>query len=101
MYCTVCLCEESIEGFIEEHAVSPSYDLAPPPPPSYRPPFPVSRFDRRHTGRLRKKDDLLTGEEGGGGGGAKSFDGEKAWSFLNIQNSFIVCALENICTYSI
>ncbi len=101
MYCTVCLYEESIEWFIEEKAVSPSYDLAPPPPPPTVPPSPVSRFDRRHTGRLRKRDDLLTGEEGGGGGGAKSFDGEKAWSSLNIQNSFDVCALENICTYSI
>jgi hypothetical protein len=47
-------------------------------------------------GRL-KNDDLLTGEVGGGQEGAKSFDGEKAWSSLNIQNSFSVCALENIC----
>ena len=30
-----------------------------PPPPS-----PVSKLDRRHTGRLRKKDNLLTGERG-------------------------------------
>jgi hypothetical protein len=31
-----------------------------PPPPS-----PVTKLDRRHTGRLRKKDNLLTGERGG------------------------------------
>ncbi len=30
-----------------------------PPPPSL-----VSKLDRRHTGRLRKKDNLLTGERG-------------------------------------
>ncbi len=42
----------------EGQAFSPSYDLAPPPPP---PPSHVSKFDRRHTGRLRKRDKLLTG----------------------------------------
>jgi hypothetical protein len=29
------------------------------------PPSPVSKLDRRHTGRLRKRDNLLTGEEEG------------------------------------
>jgi hypothetical protein len=38
-----------------------SYDLAPPPPP---PPLPDSMLDRRHTGRLRKRDNFLTGEVG-------------------------------------
>jgi hypothetical protein len=33
----------------------------------------------RHTGRLRKRDNLLLGE---GGGGAKSHDSEKAWSSI-------------------
>ncbi len=37
------------------------------------------KLARRHTGRLRKRDNLLTGEGEGGGGGAKSYDGEKAW----------------------
>jgi hypothetical protein len=69
---------ESIKLSVEEQAFSPSYDSAPflPPPPS----SPVSKPDRQHTGRLRKRDNLLTGE---GGGGAKSYDGEKAWSSIN------------------
>jgi hypothetical protein len=36
---------------------SESYNLAPPPPPS-----PASKLDRRHAGRLRKRDNLLTGK---------------------------------------
>jgi hypothetical protein len=38
-------------------------------------PSPVSKLNRLHTGRLRKRDNLLTGEGGGGEGdgrGAKS-----------------------------
>jgi hypothetical protein len=42
----------NLERFIEDQAYSPS--------PS--PPFHVSNLDRRHTGRLRKRDNLLTGE---------------------------------------
>jgi hypothetical protein len=37
----------------------------PPPPPS---PSPVRKLDQRHTGRLRKRDSLLTGEVGEGMG---------------------------------
>jgi hypothetical protein len=38
---------------IREYQVfSPSYDMAPPPPP------PVSVLDRRHTGRLKKRDNF-------------------------------------------
>ncbi len=40
----------------------------PPPPP------PVSKLDRRHEGRLKKRDMLPAGEEGG----AKSYDRKKA-----------------------
>jgi hypothetical protein len=40
-------------------------------------PPPVSKLERRHTGRLRKRDNLRTGK---GKAGAKSYDGEKAWS---------------------
>ncbi len=47
------------------------------------PSSPVSKLDRRHTGRLRKRDNFLTGEWGTGGG-AKSYEGEKAWSSINI-----------------
>ena len=50
-----------------------SFGSSPTPSPS-----PVSKLDRRHTGRLRKRDDLLTVK----GGGAKSDDGEKAWSSI-------------------
>ncbi len=55
---------ESVEWFIEDQAFSPSYYLPPPPHPP-----PVSKLDRRQTGRLRKRDNLLIGE---GGRGAKS-----------------------------
>ncbi len=41
------------------------FDSAPTTP---LPPFPVSQLDGRHTGRLRKRDNLLTGEEGKGVG---------------------------------
>jgi hypothetical protein len=43
------------------------------------PPFPVSELNQRHTGILRKRDNLLRGE----GGETKSHDGEKAWSSIN------------------
>ncbi len=38
---------------------------------------PVGKVDWRHTGSLRKVDNLMTW---GGGGGAKSYDSWKAWS---------------------
>ncbi len=51
---------ESIEWFIENQAFSQSYDAAPPPPtPS---PSPVTKLDRQHTGRLRKRDNWWKGE---------------------------------------
>ncbi len=53
---------KSIEWFIEDQAFTPSYGLAPPPP--HPTPSLVSKFDRPHTGRLRKRDNLLTGERG-------------------------------------
>jgi hypothetical protein len=58
---------ESIELFVKGQAFSRTYDLAPRPtlPPSS--PSPVSKLDRRHTGKLRKRDSLLT--EGGKGVG--------------------------------
>jgi hypothetical protein len=46
---------ESIGGFIEDQAFLLSYDLAPALSPA-------GKFDRRHTGRLLKRDNLLTGE---------------------------------------
>ncbi len=43
-------------------------------------PSPVSKLDRRHTGRLRNSDNLLTE---GGGGGTTSYNYEKARSSKN------------------
>ncbi len=40
-------------------------------------------MDRQHTGRLRKRDNLLTGEVGGGGRGAESYYRKKAWPSIN------------------
>jgi hypothetical protein len=60
-------------------AFSPLYDFAPTPPPPLG-----SRLDPRHTGRPRKRDNLLTGDVGVGDRvGAKSLDGEKAWPSIN------------------
>jgi hypothetical protein len=52
--------------------------LAPPPPILLST---ISKFDRRQTERLIKRDNLLTES----GGGAKSYDGEKAWSSINLS----------------
>jgi hypothetical protein len=64
---------ESIVCCIEGQAFSRSYALAPrsPSPP---PPPPVSKLDRRHKGRLRKRDNLLTEVGEGSGQGAESYD---------------------------
>ncbi len=51
---------ETIKWLIEDQVFSPSCDLALPPP------TPVSNLDGRHTGRLRKRDNLMTGELGKG-----------------------------------
>ncbi len=51
--------------------------------PNPIPPPPLGKLERRHTGSLRKRDNVLTGNVvGGGGGGAKSYYGEKAFSFM-------------------
>jgi len=42
-------------------------------------PHPLSKLDRPHIGRLRKRDILPTGE----GGGAVSYDGKRAWFSIN------------------
>ncbi len=56
---------ESIEWFIENHASSPPYDLAPPWP---LPPSPVSKLDRLHTGdRKTEKERQLADGRGCGG----------------------------------
>ncbi len=48
--------------------------MAPPPPTPFLP-SPVRKIDRRHTGRLRKRDNLLTG--------AKLYYRKKALSSIN------------------
>jgi hypothetical protein len=45
------------------------------------PPSTVRELDRRLTGRLRKRENLLNGE--GEEEGVKKYDGEKAWSSIN------------------
>jgi hypothetical protein len=62
-------------------------------------PSPVSKLYRRHTGRLRKRDNLLAG--GGGWGGAKSDNGEKVWYSLNhsILSAYkFTYTLKGLCT---
>jgi hypothetical protein len=61
--CNSCY-QRVLKDLLENHACSPSYDLAPPPPPS---PVPVCKLDRRHTGRQEdreNRDNLLRGESG-------------------------------------
>ena len=70
---------ETIELFIEDQALSPSYDLAPPPP--RRPPSVNS--SRPATHRKTERDNLLADGRSGRGEGAKSYEGEKAWSCIN------------------
>jgi hypothetical protein len=51
--------------FIEDHAFSPSYDLAPSPPlPTLARQY-TYKFDGRHRGRLWKGGNFLTGKGGG------------------------------------
>ncbi len=76
-----CDCEhgenrESIEWFIEDQAISPSLDLALPPPPSV-----ISTGDTQDDWETETTCRREIG--GGGGGGAKSYDVEKAWSSIN------------------
>ena len=53
-------------------------------PTPFSPSFPpVSSTLQRLTGRLRKRDNLLTSEGRREGEGAKSYDVEKAWSSIN------------------
>ncbi len=61
--------------------------------PQHLTPYPVSKLDQRHTGRLTKKVNLMTGEGGGSGGGAKSYDCEKTWSSINysILSGILAC----------
>ncbi len=56
---------ESSEWFMEGQAFSRWYYFAPSPLPL---PSPVRKLDRRHTGRLRKRDNSMTRERGEGMG---------------------------------
>ncbi len=72
MYITVV--SENTGRFIEDQAIPPAYDLAPPPIPTL--PLPVSKLDRPHIGTLSNRDNLLMGE---GRGWARS----QAWPSIN------------------
>jgi hypothetical protein len=70
---------ESIEWFIDDHAFSPLYGLAPPPLL-----FSWQVVSRSQSSCVSPVE-LTDGRgERGGGGGAKSYEGEKAWSSLKI-----------------
>ncbi len=62
-------------------AFSRSNDLAPLLAPS--PHHPVSKLARRHTGRLRNRDNLLTGDGGEEFGLAEAYNRKKAFSSTN------------------
>ncbi len=47
----------------------------------------LKRLTWRYTGRVRKRDKLLTG--GGGRGAKSSYDNEKAWSSINYSILFV------------
>jgi hypothetical protein len=50
--------------------------------------------DRRHTRRLRKRDNLLTREREGVGRGADSCDRKKVWSSINHSILSVLCSAE-------
>jgi hypothetical protein len=57
---------------------------------------PVSKLEQRHAGRLRKRDNLLTGERGEGDGvGTKSYDRKKAWHSIN----HLILFVANFCHF--
>jgi hypothetical protein len=88
---------ESTGWLIEDQAFSPPDVLSPPPPQSP----PVSQLDRRHTERLRKRENLLTGEGVGAGGGAKSYDNEKSWSYINHSTESTLSVKPQQCMFYI
>jgi hypothetical protein len=63
------------EGFIEDQAFLPLYDMALP--------FPVSNLDRRHKGRLIEERHLADGGGGRGWGRNQSIRRREAWSSIN------------------
>ncbi len=65
--------------------------------PSRLPP-PVSKLDRRHTGRLRKRESSLTVEGEGGWGRSQIIHGEKAWFSVNHLIPYgIISYLMHVC----
>jgi hypothetical protein len=74
---------ENIERFTEDQAISPSYDLATTPPPPF--PSSASKLDQRHTWRLKKGDNFLTGEKGTVGEGREAKSNEDAYVWFSIK----------------
>jgi hypothetical protein len=54
------------------------------------PPSPVSKLDRRHTGRLRKRDNLLTREEGMGVGEEPNIQPQESLVSINHTVGFLL-----------
>jgi hypothetical protein len=79
-------CRE-LELFIEDQAFSPSYDWLPSPPPFSK------LVDRRHTGKRRKRDNLLTGE--GGEGGKRSQIIRRQESLVRYESFNTLCLVYN------
>ncbi len=67
---------ESIKGFIEDQAFSPSYDLAPASPSH------VSTVSLSQSSCVSPVE-LSDGRGGGGSGRSQSYDRQKAWSSIN------------------
>ena len=72
----------SLKWIIEDQAFSPSYDLAPPSPSSS-----ASKLDWRRAGRLRKRDNLLTGDGGWGRGRSQIIRRRRSLDLYNSVNT--------------
>jgi hypothetical protein len=70
-----------------------------PPPTSYPPPSPVSKLDRRHPGRLKKRDNSLTTEGRGGERVAESYDRRRKKSLI-LYKSFNTHCVSTLIVHS-
>jgi hypothetical protein len=86
----VLVVPERIEGFIEGQAFLRGRMIR--LHAQTLPPSPISKLDRRHIGRLRKRGNLLKEEGEGGGRGAESCERKKAWSSINHSILSMLCS---------
>jgi hypothetical protein len=75
---------EIIECLIEDQALSPSFDLAPPPPPLH--------IFRQQVVSHSQSSCVSPGELTDGGAGAKSYAGEKALGLVLYQSFNTLCS---------